>query len=185
MYRKLNNWKSTIESKIDKGKGKYHINWVAEEAIYQVTAEHAEAHHRRHGELETVYVDEQVQRLQSTDVRRIANEALRKLNCRLIKSKETVRSFDKPRNRRSRQAKQHSGKRVWSFTRSEKKQSSNRHIHIHYNRAHVKKYTRLLFRKESRHLNRGLRIAIEDKAYLKCGTREGFSRPLHKPVQII
>ena len=33
------------------------------------------------------YVDEQVQRLQSTDMRRIANEALRKLNCHLIKSK--------------------------------------------------------------------------------------------------
>ena len=75
MYRKLNNWKSRIRSKIDKGKGKYHINIIiAEEAIYQVIAEHAKAHHRR---LETDYVDEQVQRLQSTDMRRIANEALR------------------------------------------------------------------------------------------------------------
>ena len=91
MYRKLNNWKSRIRRK-----GKYRINRVAEEAIYQVIAKHAKAHHRRHDELETEYVNEQLQWLHSTDMRRTANEALRKLNCRLIKSKETVRSFGKP-----------------------------------------------------------------------------------------
>ena len=65
VYRKLNNWKTRTRSKIDKGKGKYPINIIiAEEAIYQVIAEHAKAHHRR---LATGYVDEQVQRLQSTD----------------------------------------------------------------------------------------------------------------------
>ena len=61
VYRKLNNGKSRIRNKIDKGQGKYHINRVAEEAIHQVIAEHAKAHHRKHGELETGYVDEQVQ----------------------------------------------------------------------------------------------------------------------------
>ena len=65
VYRKLNNWKSRIRSKSVKGKGKYRMNRVAEEAIFQVIAEHAKAHHRRHVELETGYVDEQMQRLQA------------------------------------------------------------------------------------------------------------------------
>ena len=66
MYGQLKNWKSKIRSKIGKEKGKYRINRVAEEAIYQVTAERPKAQHRWHGisELETGYVDEQVQRLQ-------------------------------------------------------------------------------------------------------------------------
>ena len=29
-----------------------------------------------------------------------------------------------------------------------------------------------------------LRICFDDKAYLKCGTSEGFSRPSHRPVQL-
>ena len=116
-------------------------------------------------------------------MRRIANEILKKLNCRLIKSKETVRAFGKPRNKHSRQAKQHRGRWLWSFTRSEKKLPV-RHINVHYNRAFVKNYTRLLFKKASSHLNRGIRVAIDDKAYLRCGTSEGFSRPIDKPVHL-
>ena len=42
----------------------------------------------------------------------------------------------------------------------------------------------MLFHKQFAHLNRCLRIAVDDKVYLKCGTSEGFSRPLHKPVQL-
>ena len=53
-----------------------------------------------------------------------------------------------------------------------------------YNRAFVKNYTKLLFKKTSPHLNRGIRVAIDDKAYLRCGTSEGFSRPIHKPVHL-
>ena len=30
----------------------------------------------------------------------------------------------------------------------------------------------------------GIRVAIDDKAYLRCGTSEGFSRPIHKPVHL-
>ena len=29
-----------------------------------------------------------------------------------------------------------------------------------------------------------LRLAIDDKCYLRCGTSEGFSRPLHRPLQL-
>ena len=173
--RKLHQRKSTIRSNFgNKKRGKFLIDRRAEGAIYKTIAEHAKAHHRRHGEMETGYIDEATQRLQSTDMRRIANEILKKLNCRLIKSKETVRAFGKPRNKRSRQAKQHRGRWLWSFTRSEKKLPV-RHINVHYNRAFVKNYTRLLLKKTSPHLKRGIRVAIDDKAYLRCGTSEGFS----------
>ena len=134
-----------------------------------------------YGELVTGYVDEQVQRLQSTDMRRIANEALGKLDCRLIKSKEAVRSFGKPRNKRSRQAKQYreSG---GGHLRGLKKDRINISISIIIE--HMSKIIQDCYPQQSPHLNRGLRIAIDDKAHLKCGTSEGFSRPLHKPVQL-
>ena len=108
---------------------------------------------------------------------------VKQLNCHLIKSKETVRAFRKPRNKRSIQAKQHRGKWLWAYSKSEKKMRF-RHINVHYNRAFVKNYTRLLFNGASLYLNRGVRIAIDDNAYLRCGTSEGFSRPLHKPLQL-
>ena len=106
--RKLHQWKSTIRSNFGNNKkGKFLIDRRAEEAIYKTITEHAKAHHRRHGEMETGYIDEATQHLQSTDMKRIANEILKKLNCHLIKSKETFGAFGKPRNKHSRQAKQH------------------------------------------------------------------------------
>ena len=106
-YRKLGKWRSSIRSSFGKNKGKYRINRVVEDAIYQRFAEHAKAHRRRHGELNTSYLDEDAQRLQNREMRRIENDALKQLNCRPIQSKETVRAFAKPRNKRSIQAKQH------------------------------------------------------------------------------
>ena len=152
--------------------------------MFETVAEHAKAHRRRHGEEGTGYIDEESQSLQLPEMRIIANGALRKLNLRLIKSKETVRAFGKPRNRRSRQAKQQRGKSLWSLItcRSEKKDPT-RHINVHYNRAHIKNYTRLAFANDSLYKGRVLRRAIDDKAYLRCNTSEGFSRPLHKPLQ--
>ena len=114
---------------------------------------------------------------------RIANDALKQLNCHLIKSKETVRAFGKPRNKRSIQAKQHRGKWLWAYSTSEEKMPF-RHINVHYNWAFVKNYTCLLFNEASPYLNRGTRIAIDDKAYLHCGTSKGFFRSLHKLLQL-
>ena len=105
------------------------------------------AHRRRHGEEGTGHIDEESQRLQLPEMKRIANDVLPKLNLRLIKSKETVRAFGKPRNRRSRQTKQHRGKSLWSFTCRSEKKDPTRHISVHYNRAHIKNYTKLAFTK--------------------------------------
>ena len=187
VYRTFNQWKRKIKSQIGKKKGKYLINHAAEKAIYDCLAENAKAHRRRHGEEGTSYINEDSQRIQSREMRMIANKALKQLNQRLIKSKETVRSFGKPRNKQSYQAKQHRGQWLWSYTRSEKKDADpKRHINVHHNRAFAKNFTRLLFGRNSplkdKHLS--LRITFDDKAYLRCNTGEEFCRPIHKPIQL-
>ena len=165
VYRKFNQWKGKFKSQIGKKKGKYLINGAAEKAIDDCLAENAKAHKRRHGEEGTSYINENSRRMQSREMRMIANKALKQLN---QKSKETVRSFGKPRNKRSYQAKQHRGQWwLWSYTRSEKKDTDpQRHINVHHNRAFAKNFTRLLFGRNSplkgKHLS--LRIAFDDKA---------------------
>ena len=132
-------------------------------------------------------MNEDSQRIQSREIRMIANRALKQLNQRLIKSKETVRSFGKPRNKRSCQAKQHRGQWLWSYTRSEKKMLIQKGILMCTTTGPFSKnFTRLLFGRnfplKDKHLS--LRIAFDDKAYLRCHTSEGFCRPIHKPIQL-
>ena len=188
VYRKFNQWKGKIESQIGKKKGKYLINRAAEKVIYDCLAENAKAHRRHHGEEGTSYIKEDSQRIQSREMKMIANKALKQLNQRLIKSKETVHSFGKPRNRPSYQAKQHRGQWLCSYTRSEKKDADpKRHINVHHNRAFAKNFTPLLFGRNSPPKDKplSLRIAFDDKAYLRCNTSEGFCRPKHKPMQLM
>lgn len=113
------------------------------------------------------------------------NRRLHQLGKKAIKSKETVRSWGKCRNKRYRQAEQHRGQNLWAHLRPQKKHHQ-RHINVHYNRAHVKNYTRFAFANSSPVHGKSLviRRAIDDKAYVRCGTSEGFSRPLHTPVQL-
>ena len=118
-------------------------------------------------------------------MQRIANRFLKKAGKKVVLSKETVRSWGKCRNKRSRQSKQHRGLNLWAHLRAEKKQQ-NKHINIHYNRAHIKSYTRFAFGRSSvvHGKNLVIRRAIDDKAYIRCGTSEGFCRPPHTPVLI-
>ena len=115
-------------------------------------------------------------------MRHIANKYLAAHKQRLIKSCETVRSWGKCRNKRSYQSKQHRGKNLWSFVRSQKN-VKNDHINIHCNRAHIKNYTRFLYGSNI-NSNLVIRRAMDDKPYIRCGTFEGFSWPLHCPVQV-
>ncbi|KAJ7331147.1 hypothetical protein OS493_020849 [Desmophyllum pertusum] len=66
------------------------------------------------------------------------------------------------------------------------KKQHERHINIHYNHAHIKNYARFALGKSSilQGKNLVIRCAIDDKAYVRCGTSEGFSRPLHTPVNL-
>ena len=126
------------------------INRAAEKAIYDCLAENAKAHRRRPGEEGTSYTNKDPQRIQSREMTMIANKALKQLNQRLIKSKETVHSFGKPWNKRSYHARQHRGQWLWSYTRSEKKDADpKRHINVHHNRVFAKNVTHLLFGRNS------------------------------------
>ena len=180
-YHFFRNWRNGLRRQIGKGQNRTRINRTAETAVYNVLYEQLEAHERRWGDEGTGYFEGK--RIQSKELRRIANQHLKSKGLPLIKSKETVRSWGKPRNKRSRQAKQHRGKGLWKRKRAEKKRSDI-HINSHYNRAHVKNYTRLIFQNGSPYKEFSVRRAIDDKAYLRCGTSEGFSRPIHTPVQL-
>ena len=112
VYRKFRVWKCNVLSQTGKKKGSYLIDRGAETAIFNVFAENSKAHRRCHGE----------EGIQTREMLRIANQYLKRNKRRPIKSKETVRAFGKPRNKRSLQAKQHRGKSLWSFTKSQKKE---------------------------------------------------------------
>ena len=179
--RIFNSWKSGLRRQTGKNKNRTKIDRGAENAVYNVLYEQLKAHERRWGDEGTGYLEDR--RIQGRELRRIANDYLKAKGLPLIRSKETVRSWGKPRNKRSRQASQHRGKGLWKARRSEKK-GSNVHVNVHYNRAHLKNYTRLIFKHGSPYRKFAVRRALDDKAYLRCGTSEGFSRPIHTPIQI-
>ena len=58
------------------------------------------------------------------------------------------------------------------------------HINVHYNRVPIKNYTRFPFSEVAGNKDFVIRRTLDDKVYARCGTSEGFSRPLHCPVQI-
>ena len=177
--REVKKWKEKQFSKLNNGAGRHVIDRGAEMAIYDVLQEQLVAHKSRKG------CPLYEQRITKKEMRCIANTYLSKNGKRLIRSYETARSFGKPKNIRSIQAKQHRGKGLWSHKRA-KKSYTDAHINIHYNRAHVKMYTRLIFSDKNRpeFQKLALRRCIDDKAYLRCGTSEGFSRPRNKPLSI-
>ena len=177
----LSSWKCGLRRQTSKGKGKARIDRSAETAVYNVLYEQLQAHDRRWGEEGTGYIEGK--RIQGRELRRIPNAHLKSKGLPLIKSLETVRSWGKPNNKRSRQAQQHRGRGLWKSKRAEKERA-DRHVNIHFNRAHVKNYTRLIFKKNSPYKRFSVRRAMDDKAYLRCGTSEGFGRPTHTPVQL-
>ena len=179
--RVFHSWKTTLRRQLGKNKGFTKIDRGAERAVYNVLYEQLKAHERRWGDEGTGYLEEG--RIQGRELRRIANKYLQSKGLPLIKSRETVRSWGKLRNKSSRQAMQHRGEGLWKTRWSEKK-LSDVHVNIHYNRAHIKNYTRLIFKNGSPYHKFTVRRAIDDKAYLRCGSSEGFSRPIHTPFQI-
>ena len=172
-------WKTKLFSQCGKGKGQDRIDRGAEMAIFQTLQEQWVAHKSITGApvLE--------KRLHNREMRQIANKWLAANGKRLIKLYETIRSWGKPKNKRSIQSLQHRGKGLSSHRKPQKKYPGA-HVNIHYNRAYIKHYTRLIFSNKTKNKYRhySLRRCIDDKAYLRCGTSEGFSRPKHVPVML-
>lgn len=173
----IKKWKSGVMSQKGKGLGKRMLNPGAEIALFAALEEQMVAHSRRSG------VPQIERRIQRREMRYIANEWLSAHGHALVKSYETARSWAKPKNKRSIQAKQHRGLGLFSHKKAAKS-LTDEHINVHYNRAHVKYYTRMIFsgktKPKFKHLT--IRHCIDDKAYLRCGTSEGFSRPAHVPL---
>lgn len=143
--------------------------------------EQLKAHERRWGDEGTGYLEEG--RIQGRELRQIANNYLQAKGLILIGSRQTVRSWGKHKNKRSRQEMQHRGKGFWKTRWCEKK-LTDRHVNIHYNRADIKNYNRLIFKNDSPYRKFAVRRTMDDKAYLRCKTYEGFSRPTHTTFQI-
>ena len=99
----MRNWKANLMSQKGKGKGKYKIDRGAEQAIYQALQEQLVAHKSRKG----APVHEG--RAHTVELMHVANKWLSDHNKPQVKSKETIRSWAKPRFKRSIQAKQHRG----------------------------------------------------------------------------
>ena len=96
------------------------------------------------------------------------------MNKKLIKSSTTVYNRCKPRSSRSAQAKRHRGKGLFC-TKKPLKVEDDDNENTHYQRTHVKNVKLAFFRKEFKDNSQMCFMrSIDDKAYLRPGTSEGF-----------
>ena len=113
-------------------------------------------------------------RVKKRDLLNIANYKLLSKNKRMIKSATTAYNRSKPRSLRSIQAKKHRGKGLFCTKKPPKAEDIDNE-NTHYQRAHVKNVKCSFFGKDaedSSHLC--FMRSIDDKAYLRPGTSEGF-----------
>ena len=177
----MKKWKQNIFSQHGKGKGNYRIDRGAEMAVFNALQEQLVAHVKRKD------APQLERRMHTIDMLGIANRWLKSHGKKLIKSKETVRSWARPKNLRSKQSKQHRGRALFRYGKA-KKNFTEAHVNMHYNRAHIKQFTRMVFSKNGgrdKYAPYTIRRCLDDKATLKCGTSEGFARPRTKPVLLI
>lgn len=114
-------------------------------------------------------------RVKSRDLLNIANHRLQKAGKKLIKSASTVYNRCKPKNSRSMQASRHIGKGLMCFKKPPKAEDKDNE-NTHYQRAHVKNIKMSMFSEESGEAkDYSLLHSIDDKAYIRPGTSEGFS----------
>ena len=177
IHSKVKAHKTKLFSQKGKGKGLYRIKRGAETALYMALEEQLSTHSRRRG------CEQLEKRIYLKEMRAIANKWLKTQGHSTIKSYETCRSWQKPRSISTRQAKQHRGKGLFK-RRKPQKDSTDTHINVHYNRAHVKQYTRFLFSKCSQYRDHAIRRCFDNKAFVRCGTSEGFLRISTKPVML-
>ena len=114
-------------------------------------------------------------RVKSRDLLNIANHRLQKAGKRLIKSASTVYNRCKPKNVRSVQASRHIGKELMCFKKPPKAEDQDNE-NTHYQRAHVKNIKMSMFSEKAGDVkDYSLLHSIDDKAYIRPGTSEGFS----------
>jgi hypothetical protein len=148
-----------------------------EEFLAKCVEDKATYHGRRHDLV--MYTN---RRVKSRDLVNIANKRLKDAGKRLIKSSTTVYNRCKPKNTRSVQASQHIGKGLMCFKKPPKAED-NENENTHYQRAHVKNVKMAMFSEKAGDANKySLIHSIDDKAYLRPGTSEGFSSARNQKI---
>jgi hypothetical protein len=148
-----------------------------EDFIAKSIEDKATYHGRRHDLV--LYTN---RRVKKRDLLNIANYRLASRNKKLIKSATTVYNRCKPRSSRSIQAKRHKGKGLFCTKKPPKAEDIDNE-NTHYQRAHVKNVKFSFFGQESA-ANSQLCFmrSIDDKAYLRPGTSEGFQNTRNRKI---
>jgi hypothetical protein len=146
------------------------INDEEEEFLAKCIEDKATYHGRRHDLV--MYTNRQVK---SRDLLNIANYRLLKSGKKMIKSATTVYNRCKAKNKRSIQAKKHIGKGLMCFKKPPKAEDKDNE-NTHYQRSHVKNIKMSLFSESAGTVkDYSLLHSMDDKAYLRPGTGEGFA----------
>ena len=121
-------------------------------------------------------------RVKKRDLLNIANYKLICKGKKTIKSATTVYNRSKPRCLRSIQAKKHKGNSLFCCKKPRKAEDIDNE-NTHYQRAHVKNVKNAFFGKESEENSKFCFMrSIDDKAYLRPGTSEGFSNTRNQRI---
>ena len=148
-----------------------------EEFIAKSIEDKATYHGRRHDLV--MYTN---RRVKKRDLLNIANYRLASKNKKLIESATTVYNRCKPKSSRSVQAKRHKGKGLFCTKKPPKAEDIDNE-NTHYQRAHVKNIKSAFFGKDvaaNSHLC--FMRCIDDKAYLRPGTSEGFQNTRNQKI---
>ena len=116
-------------------------------------------------------------RVKKSDLLNIANKRLWDKEKKLIKSATTVYNRCKPRSSRSIQARRHKGKGLFCTKKPPKAEDIDNE-NTHYQRAHVKNIKQSFFGRKAAETSSSkycFMRSIDDKAYLRPGTSEGFA----------
>ena len=106
-------------------------------------------------------------------------------NKKLSKSFTPVYNRARPGNSRSIQAKQHKGKGLFCTKKPPKAEDIDNE-NTHYQRAHVKNIKMAFYSKKAEHSsNLCFMQSIDDKAYLRPGTSEGFMNARNQRIFIV
>ena len=121
-------------------------------------------------------------RVKIRDLKNIANKDLQERGKKPIKSSITAWNRSRPKSQRSLQAKRHKGKMLFC-TRKPPKTEDNNNESTHYQRAHKKNVIKRFFSERAGD-KRKLCFArnIDDKAYVRPGTGEGFEKTRNKRI---
>ena len=121
-------------------------------------------------------------RVKVRDLKNIANENLHQRGLKPIKSFVTAWNRSRPKNKRSLQAKRHKGKMLFC-TRKPPKTEDNSNESTHYQRAHKKNVIKRFFSERSGNETKfSFARSIDDKAYVRPGTSEGFEKTRNKRI---